>query len=363
MKDSERAFRAAMRSILPSELVLDRHMFATRNQCGMMFGLNPFIQSWVDAFNKCKSHSVAGEMPHPLGDIGACYGINAFYAVTQGAYVVAIDTTDLHLNLIKPAVKLAYQNVEKIRRRRQLLLQQQQEKQATRIHESGEYEDLGPEMTDVEKLDAQSPISDQSYDELSPNPYVRPETSSLPLPLWEEMDARLSIAFGSLPSDIPASPARDGLYSGLLVSEVFHFLTGEQVDVAMGNLFKALCPGGLVIITAIGHGALGFWKSQASRRKWAEFASEKMKAGVAVEWDTTINPEILRDHNQEEFAPAFWQTFDKNRLSRCAVRAGFDIVEAIHFDNHAYQKFHNNPELCREFGLPVHVALIAKKPL
>ena len=58
----------------------------------------------------------------------------------------------------------------------------------------------------------------------------------------------LSCVLGELPYDIPIA---DISVSGVLVSEVFHFLTGEEINKALSTLMQKLVPGGSLFITTM----------------------------------------------------------------------------------------------------------------
>ena len=104
-------------------------------------------------------------------------------------------------------------------------------------------------------------------------------------------------AFCKLPSELPDAEVRaHGGLSAIMASEVFHFMTGAEIDRSLSWMHGALVPGGAVCITAVSPFCSGFFDD--SQRAEALAMRERALAGGS-RWP--LDP-------GEGFAPVFpWQ--------------------------------------------------------
>ena len=67
-----------------------------------------------------------------------------------------------------------------------------------------------------------------------------------------ELTDVVSTAFGRLPDNLAEADlvAKHGTFSSILVSEVFHFLSGAQIEASCRALASLLAPGGTLVVTA-----------------------------------------------------------------------------------------------------------------
>ncbi|KAA8494145.1 hypothetical protein FVE85_4120 [Porphyridium purpureum] len=179
---------------------------------------------------------------------------------------------------------------------------------------------------------------------------------------------------GRLPSQLPPSDTPDGRYASVLVSEVIHFLTCDELKQSLRDIRNLLVTHGTMYITAIGHGALGFFESEDAKRRVAEKVAQKRNSCGAVEWQLSelrafhveqcpsVSVDSTRPHTgKEPIGPDRWQTFDAPTLSRAVADAGFRILKASEDENPSYSGFHTQDDsVAKEFGLPCHVAIVAE---
>ena len=155
---------------------------------------------------------------------------------------------------------------------------------------------------------------------------------------------RLTTMPGRFPTDIDF-PAES--LAAVHISQVLHFLTGDQVEAGLRKIFDWLRPGGRLFVLA------GTPYTATHRRFVEEFHRRK---ALGDEWPGWI--EDLREYNKHWSAnllPASLHVFDEDVLGTAVRRAGFVVLEVRLFSRTGL------PEFCRLDGRE-NLGLIAKKP-
>jgi len=192
--------------------------------------------------------------------------------------------------------------------------------------------------------------------------------NSCPQNIADNLDLRIQM--GSLPFDIPQSPATDGLYSGILVSEVLHFLSVDQVNHSLQTLWSLLAPGGIICISTIGDGLIGIFKSEY-RPEMARRVMEKREKEGYVVFDANVETGLqamFRDEIMDSVS-FFWQTFDAERLKRyvlqnCGPTDKVEIILAEDYFNHSYPDcILDDRQTMAPYGLHEAARLVVRKKL
>ena len=169
----------------------------------------------------------------------------------------------------------------------------------------------------------------------------------------------LSCVFGSLPSDIPL---QDSSVSGILLSEVMHFLADSEMQPAMKTLFDKLVPGGRLFVTTV---SIHYF-DDIDETMVDEFYSE-LKKGVKWPGYIEFNDDILtkiqnaaqKSGERYELGtgrPSFVHLCVPEQLKKAFSDVGFEIERAQHGRHPGYQANSSiNPR--------VGVHIIARKPL
>ena len=133
----------------------------------------------------------------------------------------------------------------------------------------------------------------------------------------------LTPVVGSLPYDIPVP---DCSVSGILLSEVVHFLRGDEIYPSLATVFRKLIPGGsLFLSTASIHAFDGiddeivnqFLKNSSNRIKWP---------GVISDIEYIFKDSKLDSNDfKKPWRPEFLHFFVPSQIEEQLHNAGFDI--------------------------------------
>ena len=169
----------------------------------------------------------------------------------------------------------------------------------------------------------------------------------------------LSCLFGVLPCDIPIS---ESSVSGILASEVFHFLTGEEIKPALSTMLKILVPGGILCLTKISIHFLDDIDETIVQDFYA-----KRENGVKWPGVVHITPDIvskIADESKRHGAidnlstglPSFVHYTEIKQITDEVQRSGFEIVKSEN-NQHPGCAAHTalNPLACN--------MIIARKPV
>lgn len=146
----------------------------------------------------------------------------------------------------------------------------------------------------------------------------------------------VEVVEGKLPDALP--PVPNGSVSGILISEVFHFLTGEGIECALANARELLRPGGILCITACspsmnlipdettGDCALGdlirntYRANEAAGKKWPgeSFNLRSMTSGLQVDGLEEASARLTTHFHSMGLEP----------LRAACVDAGFEVEVA-----------------------------------
>ncbi|HEV3158237.1 MAG TPA: methyltransferase domain-containing protein [Candidatus Baltobacteraceae bacterium] len=155
---------------------------------------------------------------------------------------------------------------------------------------------------------------------------------------------RLTIRQGRFPYDLRFADASLG---AVHASQVFHFLSGEELMEGITRLRRWLVPGGTVFVLVDS-------PYKELYKRFIPVFEERKRAGVA--WPGEIE-DIARysDHPAVKFIPKQMHVFDPEILGRAFERGGFTLETATFFRRHNY------PEALWYDGRE-SVFLIAKRP-
>lgn len=128
-----------------------------------------------------------------------------------------------------------------------------------------------------------------------------------------EHTSRLEIECGHFPKTINLP---SNTYDGILLSRVLIFLTHQEIDLALSNIYQALKPGGVAYITS----------PSPFRKKWEALLPIFNKQMT----DNSLWPGKIDDlwsifPHEKDRLPNTIQLIDKHSLKKGLVRAGFHI--------------------------------------
>ena len=230
----------------------------------------PVLQDWLESFDGT----------HPLLDIGCAYGINRFEALKLGIPTIALDTHNVHLDVVKQvADERAYKT--------------------------------------------------------------------------------LTCLLGSLPDDIPVP---DESLSGVLVSEVLHLLTAEQIAISFQTIFKKLLKGGIVAVSAMSVNSFRdvdsdfvkrFFQDKDKGIKWPGYYEAYDKIG-APKLDAFAKEDEIGVYN-EKSNPKFVNLCILSQITDEVEKTGFDIILAKEGQHPGY--------ICGMNLIPgSNIQVVARKP-
>ena len=166
---------------------------------------------------------------------------------------------------------------------------------------------------------------------------------------------RLETRYGRLPNEIDAANAS---FSGILVSEVLHFLSPAEISLAFQELYRLLTPGGKLVLTAISFYNLNTETLGIVPELEARFRDD-VDATVFPGWfpdysaGLALIPETYRAN-----VPNVIHFFSDAQLRALAARAGFEVELA----RMAHAPYYPPYALCPKYNRE-QVGLIARKPL
>jgi len=144
----------------------------------------------------------------------------------------------------------------------------------------------------------------------------------------------LRFALGKLPE---LENVEDGTISSLLVAEVIHFLTPDEVRLAFKRFHDVLCEGGAVVITCVSTKAMTKTNPEYARQIEKQKRNGVEFYGYINKEDFTAVLETLCNNNgdslNEASMPDLLHAFDCSLLSKLAEEAGF-VVEQIGMTSH-----------------------------
>jgi SAM-dependent methyltransferase len=150
--------------------------------------------------------------------------------------------------------------------------------------------------------------------------------------------SQLAVLAASTPADhsrhLVLAPARfpdelklsEGSLSGVLASQVLHFLDGEEVERSFQCVFRWLEPDGKFFVLVMTP-SLSFYHDL--RPAYTE------RAARGLRWPGIFDPRIVAPPEWRDQLPSMVHLFEKDILARCATEAGFEIetLEYFCFDN------------------------------
>lgn len=147
--------------------------------------------------------------------------------------------------------------------------------------------------------------------------------------------------------------ALEARVSGVLCSEVLHFLSGDAIDATLQKVFKLLTPGGKLCITVCSP-QMNIATDEEGRCKLAENFRSIYAANEAAgcSWPGDgLNPRELCLASGSDWAagggaerlPAFFHEIEPDSLARAGVRAGFDVRSAVSGWHPGYPENYRNP--------------------
>lgn len=133
-------------------------------------------------------------------------------------------------------------------------------------------------------------------------------------------EGKLTTAYAQLPAlEIPETLRS----SGILCSEVIHFLTGDEIEESFRRFHEVLVPGGALCVTCADASAVGMESMFESRRtegyRWpGELTPDEFETFMC-----RIEKELGLPR---EARPAYLHTFSPELIARTAKEAGFRVV-------------------------------------
>ena len=253
------------------DIVLKCGCLSTMNAKGAQFSTTtPVLRDWLESFDGI----------HPLMDIGCAYGINTLEALKLAIPTIALDTHQVHLDVVKQVA------------------------------------------------------DERAYD-------------------------TLSCLLGSLPDDIPIP---DESLSGALVSEVLHFLTGEQIGNSFHTVFKKLQKGGILAVSTMSVNSFRdvdsgfvrrFFQDKDEGIKWPGYYEAYDKIG-APKFEALARQEEIGVYN-EVSNPKFMNLCILSQITEEVEKAGFEIIWAKEGQHPGY--------MCGMNLIPgSNIQVVARKP-
>lgn len=146
----------------------------------------------------------------------------------------------------------------------------------------------------------------------------------------EVESGQLQVGYARLPDEF--SDEIKGPFSGVLLSEVVHFLHGWEIDKSLELLWKYMVPGAHIAISAAS-GDLHFWDMDAEYFElWHAKFVEREAAGETWPGDDEglfITANAIKDPSKHPMQPALFDIlhcFSVRALASAVERAGFKVV-------------------------------------
>ena len=137
----------------------------------------------------------------------------------------------------------------------------------------------------------------------------------------EDSHARLTLQTGTLPNiDLP-----DERFAAILCSRVLHFLTGEEIEASVKNMYRWLKPGGQLFLIA--DTPWGIWRNFIPT--WEENAANGERwPGLMIK---PINY-LPYTPSSDDVGPPLMNLLDPELLRRTCEEAGFRVTKASFID-------------------------------
>ena len=129
-------------------------------------------------------------------------------------------------------------------------------------------------------------------------------------------------------------PFEDSSFSGILCSEVFHFLDHSEVIASVWELYRLLIPGGRVVLTCVSDDTLAFQKAGIKKTKAEQQKKFPLKLDAihnfydflkkAAELDGSQLAWEMYEKHKVTVKPYF-NCFDPDQLATVFTRLGFEI--------------------------------------
>jgi SAM-dependent methyltransferase len=136
-----------------------------------------------------------------------------------------------------------------------------------------------------------------------------------------EFHAQLSLQTGTLPDiDLPAD-----FFCAILCSRVLHFLTGDEIDASVRNMYRWLQPGGKLFLVA--DTPFGIWRNFiptwerniAAGERWPGFMEKPVNY-------------LPYEPSSDDVGPPIMNLLDPDLLRRTCEDAGFVVEQATFID-------------------------------
>lgn len=170
-----------------------------------------------------------------------------------------------------------------------------------------------------------------------------------------ELRPHLETRYGKLPDDLHSAGAS---FSGILVSEVLHFLSPREVQQAFQELLRLLVPGGRLVLTAI-----SFYNLNTETLGLVPELEAKFRADVDATafpgWfpDFSVGKALIPEPYRVNI-PDMIHFFSADQLRTLADRAGFGVELTRMATPTSYPPY----AFCNKYNKE-QVGLIARKPL
>eukprot|EP01134_Creolimax_fragrantissima_P006451 CFRG6451T1 len=146
----------------------------------------------------------------------------------------------------------------------------------------------------------------------------------------------ITTMLGELPELSMDDP--DLRFSGVLCSEVIHFLRSNQVQRAFQRMHDVLIPGGVLALTCAGVNVI---QTLLDPEKHMESYQTKKRKNVPFpgEFDINLLEQGYLDKNRDFTKPDILQVFDVDTIRRAAETAGFEVMKCEYGTHPGYPAF------------------------
>ena len=129
-------------------------------------------------------------------------------------------------------------------------------------------------------------------------------------------------------------PFEDNSFSGILCSEVFHFLDHSEVIASVWELYRLLVPGGRAILTCVSDDALAFQKAGMKKTKAEQQKRSPLKLDAIHNFYDFLKENAELDGSQlalelyekhKVTVKPYFNCFDPDQLAMVFTRLGFEI--------------------------------------
>lgn len=149
------------------------------------------------------------------------------------------------------------------------------------------------------------------------NDIYRPHLDSLYSNTPDEFRKLLSLNTDRFPDQLELMPNSIG---AILASRVFHFLTGEELELGVKKMFDWLVPGGKVFV----------FTNAPYRKNMTSFMAEYEKKRAVEKYPGMVENVNSVNKEQGKYLAPFFHYMDKDVVSRLFIEAGF-IIEKVDY--------------------------------